>query len=231
MYYNAGLSAINCKKFDLAISFFEKCAEMKYMGITPHYQIYESILGQGDTVKAEAYLLDLPNKFPGDNTITLQLIDLYLKSNKFDEALKYIKVAKEVDPNNFSLYFATGIMYLNQLKYDEAISELTRSVELKPDLFDSQYGLGAAYINKAADMILKANDIMDVKEYSAAVDVANAVYAKALPYMEKAHELNPDDIYTMRSLQELYYRLKQKDPSLNVKYEEIRAKLNAVEQK
>jgi len=204
---------------------------MKYMGITPHFQIYESMLGLGDTLKAEAYLLDLPNKFPGDNTITLQLIDLYLKSNRFDEALKYIKVAKENDPDNFSLYFATGIMYLNQLKYDEAISELTRSIEIKPDLFDSQYGLGAAYINKAADMIKAANDIMDVKEYSQAIDVANAVYSKALPYMEKAHELNPEDIYTMRSLQELYYRLRQKDPSLNAKYDEIRAKVSAAEQK
>lgn len=231
MYYNAGLAAINSKEFKKAIAFFEKCAEMKYMGITPHFQIYECMLGQGDTVKAEAYLLDLPNKFPGDNTITLQLIDLYLKSNRFDEALKYIKVAKENDPDNFSLYFATGIMYLNQLKYDDAIAELTRSVEIKPDLFDSQYGLGAAYINKAADMIKAANDIMDVKEYSKAIDVANAVYAKALPYMEKAHELNPDDIYTMRSLQELYYRLRQKDPSLNAKYEEMRAKVIAAEQK
>ncbi len=231
MYYNAGLAAINCKEFNKAIKFFETCAEMKYMGITPHFQIYESMLGLGDTLKAEAYLLDLPNMFPGDNTITLQLIDLYLKSNRFDEALKYIKVAKENDPDNFSLYFATGIMYLNQLKYDEAISELTRSIEIKPDLFDSQYGLGAAYINKAADMIKAANDIMDVKEYSQAIDVANAVYGKALPYMEKAHELNPEDIYTMRSLQELYYRLRQKDPSLNAKYEEIRAKVSAAEQK
>jgi len=230
MYYNAGLAAINSNKYNEAINYFEKCADLKYMGITPYYQIYESILGIGDTVKAEAYLLDLPNKFPGDNTITLQLIDLYLKSGKYDDALKYIKVAKEVDPNNFSLYFATGIMYLNQEKFDEAISELTRSVELKPDLFDSQYGVGAAYINKAADMVLKANDIMDVKEYSTAIDVANAVYAKALPYMERAHELNPDDIYTMRSLQELYYRLRQKDPSLNAKYEEMRAKVIAAEQ-
>jgi len=231
MYYNAGLAAINSKMYDQAMGYFQKCAEMKYMGITPHFQIYESMMGKGDTVKAEAYLLDLPNKFPGDNTITLQLIDLYLKSNRYDEALKYIKVAKENDPNNFSLYFATGIMYLNQLKYDEAISELTRSIEIKPDLFDSQYGLGAAYINKAADMIKAANEIMDVKEYSKAIDIANAVYAKALPYMEKAHELNPDDIYTMRSLQELYYRLRQKDPSLNAKYEEMRAKVAASEQK
>jgi tetratricopeptide (TPR) repeat protein len=229
MYYNAGLAAVNAKKFNEAIKYFEKCAEMKYLGITPYYQIYESILGIGDTTKAEAYLLDLPKKFPEDNTITLQIIDLYLKSSKFDEALIYI--AKKDDPNNFSLYLAAGSVYLQQNRNDEAIPELQKTVELKPDFYESQYGLGAAYINKAADMFVKANEIMDVKKYSAAIDEANLVYAKALPYMENALELKPDDIYTMRSLQELYYRMKQNDPQYGPKYEAIKAKIATMEQK
>jgi hypothetical protein len=88
--------------------------------------------------------------------------------------------------------------------------------------------MGASHINKAADMIVKANEIMDVQKYSDAIDEANAVYEKALPYMEKAYELNPKDEYTMRSLQELYYRLRVKDPSLSAKYEEIKAKLDSL---
>jgi tetratricopeptide (TPR) repeat protein len=231
MYYNAGLAAINSKKYQDAVKYFQTCAEMKYLGITPHIQIYESLMGLGDTIKAEAYLLDLPNKFPGDNQVTLQLIDFYLKADKPDQAQKYIEIAKAADPNNYSLYFAAGIMNLNQNKFDEAITELTKSIEIKNDLYDTQYGLGAAYINKAADMFLKANDIMDVNKYTIAIEEANTVYAKALPYMERALELKPDDPYTLRSLQELYYRLKQKDPALNAKYEEVRAKVSALEQK
>lgn len=226
MYYNAGLAAINSGAHQEAIKYFEKCAEMKYLGITPYYQIYESYLGLGDTVKAESVLKSLPTIFPDDKTITLQLIDLYIKSNKPDEALKYIKVAKETDPNNATLYFAAGIMYLNASKYDEAIEELTKSIELNPEVYDAQYGLGAAYINKASDMFVKANEIMDVKKYSAAIDEANAVYAKALPYMEKANQINPDDVYALRSLQELYYRLKQTD-----KYNTVKAKLDAIDKK
>ncbi len=149
-----------------------------------------------------------------------------LRAGKNDEALKYIEIAKEDDPKNYSLYFAAGIIYLNQNKFDEAIVELTKSVELKSDLYDSQYGLGAAYINKASDMFVKANEIMDVKKYNAAIEEANAVYAKALPYMEKAHELKPDDVYAMRSLKELYYRLKMTD-----KYDAVKARLDKLEQK
>jgi tetratricopeptide (TPR) repeat protein len=226
MYYNAGLAAINCSKYQNAIKYFEKCADMKYLGITPYYQIYESYLGLGDTIKAESILKSLPDKFPGDKTITLQLIDLYIKSNKNDEALKHLQIAKEADPTNYSLYFAEGIIYLNQSKFDEAITDLTKSVEIKSDLYDSQYGLGAAYINKASDMFVKANDIMDVNKYSAAIDEAMVVFTKALPYMEKANELKPDDVFAMRSLKELYYRLKMTD-----KYDAIKAKLDKLEQK
>jgi tetratricopeptide (TPR) repeat protein len=226
MYYNAGLAAVNSAKYADAVKYFQKCVDMKYLGITPYFQMSEAYVSLGDTAKAETTLQGLSSKFPNDKNVTLQLIDLYIKSGKNVEAQKYIKVAKEADPNNYSLYFAAGIIFLNENKYDEAIPELAKSIELKGDVYDTQYGLGAAYINKAADMFKKANEIMDVKKYSDAVDEANAVYAKALPYMEKAIELKPDDIYTMRSLQELYYRLKQTD-----KYNAVKLKLDAIDKK
>jgi tetratricopeptide (TPR) repeat protein len=226
MYYNAGLAAMNAGKHDAAIKYFEKCAEMKYLGVTPYFQISQSYLELGDTAKAEALLKGLPDKFPGDKNVTLQLIDLYIKAGKNDDALKNLAVAKADDPNNYSLFFAEGVIYLNQLKYDEAIADLTKSVELKADLYDSQYGLGAAYINKASDMFVKANDIMDVAKYNAAIEEAMAVFAKALPYMEKADELKANDVFAMRGLKELYYRLKMTD-----KYNAVKAKLDTLEQK
>ncbi len=226
MYYNAGLAAANAGKHEVAVKYFEKCAEMKYLGVTPYFQISQSYLQMGDTLKAESLLKSLPDKFPGDKNVTLQLIDLYIKAGKNDEALKNLAIAKADDPGNYSLHFAEGIIYLNANKYDEAITDLTKSVELKPDLYDSQYGLGAAYINKASDMFVKANDIMDVNKYNTAIEEAMAVFAKALPNMEKANELKPDDVFAMRSLKELYYRLKMTD-----KYNAIKAKLDALDQK
>ncbi|MGA2405689.1 MAG: tetratricopeptide repeat protein [Bacteroidales bacterium] len=231
MYYNAGLAAANSAKYNEAVKYYEKCAEMKYMGVTPYFQMSEAYLILGDTVKAESILTGLTSKFPDNKNITLQLIDLYIKSSKNEEALKYIKIAKETDPKNSSLYLAAGIIYLNENKFDDAITEFTKSIEIKGDSYDSQYGLGAAYINKAADMSKKANDIMDVKKYADAVDELNAVYAKALPYMEKANELKPNDIYAMSSLQELYYRLKSKDPSYGPKYDAMKAKVDAAKNK
>lgn len=229
MYYNAGLAGFNAKKYAEAKKYFEKCVEYGYMGATPNFQIYECMMALGDTTQAEQFMLALPGKYPGNKDITLQLIDHYIKSNKYDKALEYIKIAKEADPTNYSLYYAAGIMFLNMNKFDEAIENLSKSIELKDDLFDSQYGLGVAYINKAADMFTKANDIEEQAKYDQAIIEANIVYEKALPFIEKAYELNPKDIYVMRNLSELYYRLKQKDSSLEAKYEAIREKIKAAE--
>lgn len=226
MYYNAGLAALNAKSYDKAITYFNKCAELKYQGINPYYQMSQSYLEMGDTLKAESLLKSLPEKFPNDPNITLQLIDLYIKAGKNEEALKHLEVAKAADPQNYSLFFAEGIIYLNMFKYDEAIVDLTKSIELKGDLYDSQYGLGAAYINKASDLFVKANDIMDVNEYNKAVESAMTVFGKALPYMEKAEQLKPDDLFALRGLKELYYRLKMTD-----KYDVVKAKIEKLEQK
>jgi len=221
MYYNAGIAALNAEMFDVALKYFNICADMKYMGIVPHYQIYETHVAKGDIAAAEAVLKSLPSLFPNDKSITLQLIDLYIKSGKHDEALQYLAMAKQDDPTNSIFYFVAGIINLEAENYDEAIVELRRSIELDPDMFDAQYGLGAAYINKAARMFREANDIMDVSQYNAAVDAANEVYANALPNMEKALQLNPDDVYTMQNLKELYYRM-----GLTEKYDAITAKLD-----
>jgi tetratricopeptide (TPR) repeat protein len=179
----------------------------------------------GDTVKAESILVDLRNKYANDKDVTLNLIDLYIKAGKNEEALENLAIARTNDPDNYSLHFAEGIIYLNEDRFDEAIERLSKSVELKSDFYDSQYGLGASYINKASDMFAKANDIMDVNEYNKAIDNAMSVFSKALPYMEKANELKPDDVFALRSLRELYYRLKMTE-----KYDAVKAKLDTLEQ-
>lgn len=224
MYYNAGLAAMNAKQHQTAIKYFEKCAEMNYQGVNTYFQISQNYLEMGDTIKAESILKDLRSKFADNKNVILELIDLYIKAGKNEEAIENLIIARNDDPDNYSLHFAEGIIYLNEDRYDEAITSLSRSVELNSEFYDSQYGLGASYINKASDMFAKANDIMDVNDYNKAVDDAMAVFAKALPYMEKANELKPDDVYALRSLRELYYRLKMTE-----KYDAVKAKLDTLE--
>lgn len=46
--------------------------------------------------------------------------------------------------------------------------------------------------NKAADMTTKANEISDINKYNDAINLVNETYVKALPSLEKAHDLKPE---------------------------------------
>ena len=82
-------------------------------------------------------------------------------------------------------------------------------------------------------MAKAANDIPTnkPKEYDAAIDAAYDQMNKAIPYFEKALNVKPDDTYTMQALKECYYKLRSKHPEYNDKYNDIKAKLDAADQK
>jgi predicted negative regulator of RcsB-dependent stress response len=225
VYFNAGLSAFNGKMWEKAIPYFQKCADMKYEGTIPHFLMYTSYLGKGDTIAGEAVLKKTLELYPDNQDVILQLLDHYYKTNKISEAFSYLNTAKAKDPANHSLYWMEGALCMKQDKYDEAIAAFTKSVELKSDIYDTQFNLGVCYYNKAVEMFLKANEIMDAAKYNVAVAEANAVFIKAIPCFIKANSLKPDEMDALRNLKELYYRLKPGNPEYETKYNEIVKKL------
>ena len=224
--YNAGLAAYSGKMYPEAIAFFKQCNATNYEGTAPYLLTAQSYSALNDNVNAEATLKSTFEKFPNDTEVILALVDYYLRNDKQAEALNYINVAKAKEPNNFSLFWAEGVLYMQQEKYDEAITNLTKSIEFNPAIFDTQFNLGVCYYNKASAMILKANDIMDAKQYEAAKKLSTDVFMKAIPYFQKALELKPDDIDILKSLKELYYRLTMTD-----KYNETVKRITELEAK
>ena len=148
----------------------------------------------------------------------------WLQFHHGHEAIDYLNLALEDAPENHNLHYAKGVMYMQSEDYDKALESLNRSIELEPDYFNSQYNAGVCYYNKGAGMLEAANEIMDPTEYNAAFEEAKEVFAQAVPFMERARELNPEDMDTLTSLKELYYRLQMTE-----KYDEVVAKIEELE--
>ena len=227
--FNAGLAAYNAKKYDTAIKYYDRTIETGYGDTQPFLLKFQAYSDMEDLENAEKTLTAAFEKYPTDKDIILQLIQFYLVNEKDQAAFEYIAMAKERDSNNFSLFWAEGVLYMKQKRYPDAITALSRAIEINPEFFDTQYNLGVCYYNMASEMFDAANDIMDNAKYNAAIEEAKVVFEKAIPYMEKAHELRPDDIDTMTSLRELYYRLQTKDEKYKAKFEEIEAKIKEIE--
>lgn len=222
--YNTALAAYNDGDYDKANKYLDWTIDLEYGGTTPYLLKYQACMTENDLECAEMALREAFEAFPADEQVLLTMIQFFIDHDKKQDALDYIELAIEDSPENHQLFYARGVLYMQTENYDKALEALKRSIELKDDYFESQYNAGVSYYNKGAEMIEEANNIMDPTEYNEAIVAARDVFAKALPYMERARELNPDDMDTLISLKELYYRLQKTE-----KYEEVTARINELQ--
>jgi len=224
--FNAGLAAYNAQKYDKAIEYYKQAAKYKYNGAKTYSAIANSYFQKQDTINALQTLQEGLKEYPDNGALLVEVINIYLNANKVDEAMKYLDLAIAQDPKNSSYYFAKGTLYDKLLKTDEATNCYLKAIEFKDDYFDAYYNLGALYYNKGVKQVDVANAVPSnqPEKYEEEKNKADIEFKKAIPYMEKAHEINPTDKFTMESLKTLYYRLKMMD-----KHAEIIEKLKSIQ--
>lgn len=228
-YFNAGVAADRAEMYDEAIEMYKKCAEINYSNdpsISPsnNYLLLADVYEKkGDT---EGYLNILKEgraKYPKDQNILLKELNYYLSNQKFAEAKENLNAAIANDGKNEILHFALGTVHENLKEGEKAKAAYQKAVEIKPDYFDAQYNLGAYIFNEGVEFFNKANELDFRKESDKIAELekkAKAKFAEAVPVLEKAHEINPNDSATMASLMQLYTRLGKME-----KLKEIKAKM------
>ena len=189
---------------------------------------------EADSEKYKATLSEAREKFPENKDIIQEEINIYLGAKEYDKALSNLDKAIELDPTNQQLLYARGIILDNQQatlrgegKTDEANAAYKRAesdyksvVDLDPEGFDGNYSIGALYYNRGAEMLNEANNILDDAKYKTAKLEAETELKAALPFLEKAHALDPTDMQTMISLKVIYARANQMG-----KFDEMKEKL------
>jgi len=221
--FNAGLAAFNAQDYNTAIKYYDEVAKLEYnQGRT--YQLLASAYElKGDTIGALDVLKKGFEKYPSDNVILVKMINIYITTKKTDEAMKYLDLAIEQDPNNSSYYFAQGSLFDQVGKQEEAIKSYEKSISISGDEFNPNYNLGALYYNKGVKQFEVANSLptnVSQAEYDAEKAKADIWFKKALPYMEKCHQINDKDPSTIESLKNIYYRMQDME-----KYKEMDEKL------
>ncbi len=204
--YNIVLVALDGNKNDVAMEYLNKCIEGGIKGSSPYASKAKLQAESGDEDGALATLKIGREKYPNDQAMLTQELNIYLKNGKMDEALANLNVAIENDPTNHIFYFARGTIYDNKGDMDNATANYIKAGELKPDHFDSFYNLGALYYNQGAEKLTEANNVppSKVDEYNKKKGEAVAILEKGLPHLERAHEINPTDASTMNSLKTVY---------------------------
>jgi tetratricopeptide (TPR) repeat protein len=218
--FNAGLAAEKLGNFEVAAGHYQKCAEAGYR-IPETYIFTSSAYRRAEQPeKALEVIKNAREKHPMNKDILIEMVNINLERGDNEAAQASLEDAIATDPDNKQLHYVVGTVYDNLKQYENAEKAYNKALEIDPKYFDAMYNLGALYFNKGVEIVQAANDVMDDEKYKQMQDEAKAEFEKAVPILEKCHEMQPDDRNTMMALMQLYPRIGETE-----KYTAIKAKL------
>lgn len=165
-----------------------------------------------DSVNFEKTLNEGLALFPKESYYILNLINIYINSNQNEKAVEYINTAIQSDPSNAQLYDVAGRVYESSLKDVVKAEEFfKKAVELESENAEFQSNLGRIYFNQGVSQLDEANNIADVKKYNEEKEKAKDLFRKALPFFEKAYQLDSNANDNKMALRSIYYNLDMGD--------------------
>ena len=229
-FYNACISATKSKNSDKIIEYNKKMIDLKIANPLNYSSLGSAYTLKGDTARAFEMFSKGRQQFPGDANLLTEETNLFMSSGKSREALANLKLASEREPNNAFYYVFIGNINDNMANpkdntgkelpkptnfeelFKNAETNYLKAIDLKPSnkdlLFDVTFNLGAMYNNYGGMLSKrKADKITDLMKVQKENEAAAAVYyKKAIPFLEQALSLRPNETQAMRALRILYLK-------------------------
>ncbi len=150
----------------------------------------------------------------GDETRALMLFDDY------QEAVIRVDPKADLKPRELEFRNALGTVYTKRFNQDrtalEWFDKATRTykdvLRLDPENYGANYNLATLYYNLGVYRIRGINADDEIPTIEEIQKVARELFQQALPYMLKAHDMNPTRRETLLGLEGIYYSL-QDEPN------------------
>jgi tetratricopeptide (TPR) repeat protein len=237
---NAATCASLANDREAAKDYYMKLLKADYKSPVVYITISDVYRQDKDSTNALKYVRMGQQVYPNDLRLFLAETNIYLTFNNTPKALNNLQVAMAKDSTNYSVAFALGTIYDNisndtsksvtqrSQAFEKAIAAYANSIRLNPEYFEGNYNLGALYVNKAAAINEEATKLPleETVKFDKLKKEADGYLEKALPYLEKATELQPGDINTLYTLKQIYSRTNKPD-----KVKAVQEKINAIQKK
>jgi tetratricopeptide (TPR) repeat protein len=211
-----GTAAQQAGNTDAGIKAYEELIEVG----TSNIDVYKTLIylyrtEQNDLEKVLQTTRAALETFPENKDLKQEEITTLILLERTDEAATQLNKAIEDEPNNPLLYYELGYLYDFQERYDDALAQYQKAIEVDPSHYESNYNAGVVYFNKAAAVLKELNNL-SLEDYrkqeKTYYDSAVVHFKNALPYLEKAAEVKPNqDVQLLETLEGVYIRLKMTD--------------------
>lgn len=239
--FNAGMAAENAGNLEDAVTYYTLAADNNYLHNANVYINIIKVLDKknnGPSDQGYAIIEKAKLKYPGDINLIIEEFNYYNSKGNTEKAQQSLEAAIAKDPKNPIFHYSIGATFDNsataaheagkvedaKMYFDKAVASYLKAIELDPKMSNAYYNLGVLYNNESFELNKRIQSIKDVKIYNDEKEKSNELLKKAIPYLVKSHELQPNDVNTLKLLKSIYFAL----DNMEKQYEEIEAKLKAL---
>ena len=125
------------------------------------------------------------------------------ESNNVDNAIKYLKEAVQLSPDNGKVHFLLGAMHAEIGLYDRAIADMASAIKYEPSLYTAVFQLGLLYMTQGnlsdAEKTWEGLDELGDTNYlylfkTGLLMLSNNDFENAIEYLDKGISVNKENM-------------------------------------
>ncbi|MFC5284383.1 tetratricopeptide repeat protein [Pedobacter alpinus] len=215
------IAANSSQMYDESVKYYNRTLENNKSNAGLYQELGRIYLTKADTANALKTIEEGRKQHPEFMGLIFDELNIYLNRGEAAKQITKIENAIAKDPKNKTLRFVSGIAYSANKDMDKSAEAYKAALEIDPNYTDAIYNLAIIYINKGNDHITAANKLPSNKasdaKYNELKKKFDTELGNALPLLEKAKELNPNDLNTLTTLREVYVKLNKLDKAAQIK--------------
>ncbi len=221
-YYTSKTDRDNLVRIGTHSSPREEKAESKKPEI---YKNLAFLLTQkGQTKEALAVYSEARKASPDDVSLILGEADLYYTLKDMVSYKKSIESALEKNPNDADLNYNLGVMSTNADDAVNAEKYYLKAIAVDPNYYNAYLNLSALKLQPDAKLVKEIQALgtsdKELKRYEILKAERAKIFKSALPLLEKAYEIKPEDETVKSNLLSVYNYLEMTE-----KYKALKAKM------
>lgn len=217
LLYYAGLAAINMRDYKLSLNKYAELAKIEEF--SDHAQIVLDLskiyFQEADTVNAIKTAEYGYAKYPENNDLATQYIELNMIAGNEDKVINTINDQITKDANNKILYYYLGIAYNESKDFEKAEEAYSKALAIDPNFVEAYINLGGLILNQGVEIYNTANSDRNLSQadYDAQIAKAHEVFDRAYPHLKKSVEIDNKNIIAIQNLLN-YYQIKQNEAKI-----------------
>lgn len=151
----------------------------------------------------------ISNKYPNDQEIQNLVGNVYYFSGKEDMFISKLEQEIKADPKNPVNYFNLGVINMDKGNDEKAKEYFEKAIQADPKYKNAYTNLALLTVKPEKEYveIINSNLGSSAKEkglYKEYTEKRKALYVKAIPYLEKAFDLDKNDYDSAKTLRQAY---------------------------